>query len=354
MNLPFPPNSPAPLPLCSYPLTPSAILPLYLSPQPYPVRCSPMPTVLLINANSKRGQEMFEAAQEALKNVGFHDLEPHAVSSLEESTAVLKAAIARGDELVVVGGGDGTLSSSAHVLAGSETALGVLPLGTGNTFARGLELPLDLEGAAKVLAKGEFARVDVGRVNGRIFINSVSLGASEQIASSLDGDLKKKLGLLAWPVAAFKALRGRRPMRLELRTDHLRLNVRTRQLLIANNSNIASFVTAPGASLQNGQLETLVLGSESFWSLIKAGWNLLLKRSSKSDIHSVFGPTIEVRSLGKVRPANVDGDILTQTPLKVDILPRALRVVVPLGSSLLTEGKMLEFALERERADAKG
>jgi len=310
-----------------------------------------MPTVLLINANSKRGQEMFEAAQSALKAVGFTDLEAHAVSSLEESTAVLKAAIERGDELVIVGGGDGTLSSSAHVLAGSETALGVLPLGTGNTFARGLELPLDLEGAAKVLAKGEFARVDVGRVNGRIFINSVSLGASEQIASSLDKDLKKKLGLLAWPVAAFRALRGRRPMRLELRTEFLRMKVKTRQLLVANNSNIASFVTAPGATLQDGRLETLILGNESLWSLIKAGWNLLLKRSSKTDIHSVFGPKIEIHSLGKARPANVDGDILTYTPLEVDILPRALRVVVPLGSSLLTERKMREFALERERAE---
>ncbi|MBC7646535.1 MAG: YegS/Rv2252/BmrU family lipid kinase [Pseudopedobacter sp.] len=313
-----------------------------------------MPTVLLINAHSKRGQEMFEAAQQVLKKVGFHDLEPHAVQSLEESEAVLRAAIARGDEMVVVGGGDGTLSSSAHVRAGTETALGVLPLGTGNTFARGLELPLDLEGAAKVLAKGEFARVDVGRVNGRIFINSVSLGASEQIASRLDKSLKKKFGLMAWPVAALRALGGRRPMRLELRTEFLKMNIKTRQLLIANNSNIASFVTAPGATLQDGRLETLILGNESLWSLVKASWNLLRKRSSKTDIHSVFGPAIEIHSLSKARPANVDGDILTYTPLKVDILPRALRVVVPLGSSLLTEGKMLEFALERERAEAEG
>src|SRR5207245_2348151 len=82
----------------------------------------------------------------------------------------------RGDDLVVVGGGDGTISAAASALADSKTRLGILPLGTLNHFARDLGIPTDLDEAARLIAAGNERRVDVAEMNGRIFINNSAIG----------------------------------------------------------------------------------------------------------------------------------------------------------------------------------
>ena len=86
-----------------------------------------------------------------------------------------KAIADRGDKLVVVGGGDGTISAAASALIGSKTALGILPLGPLNHFARDLGVPTKLEDAAALIAKGKPRPVDVAEMNGRIFINNSAI-----------------------------------------------------------------------------------------------------------------------------------------------------------------------------------
>jgi diacylglycerol kinase family enzyme len=95
---------------------------------------------------------------------------------------LLRREVEAGAHTVIIGGGDGTLSECASHLIHTNVAMGVLPLGTGNTFARSIGIPLDLNAAARTIATGNVQRIDVGQVNDQIFLNSVSLGLSAEIA----------------------------------------------------------------------------------------------------------------------------------------------------------------------------
>ena len=92
-----------------------------------------------------------------------------------EMIARARRAVADGAPVVVAGGGDGTINAVASALVGSQTRLGVLPLGTLNHFAKDMNIPLDLDAAVANAVRGKTARVDVGEVNGRIFLNNSCL-----------------------------------------------------------------------------------------------------------------------------------------------------------------------------------
>lgn len=169
---------------------------------PTPDNTLPRPITVLINTHSRRGKMMFQPAIQALRREGVSIAHIHAMKSREETARILRSEIELGARLVICGGGDGTLFTCADILVNTSVAMGVLPLGTGNTFVRSIGLPVDLKAAAKVIARGHIENIDVGRVNGHIFLNSVSLGLSAVIADALDKRTKRRLGLLAWPVVS--------------------------------------------------------------------------------------------------------------------------------------------------------
>ncbi len=292
----------------------------------------PRPITLLINTHSRKGKAQFEAAIEALKAAGVPLSETNAVQNAQESVKLLKREIEAGANLVIVGGGDGTLSGCAGVLAGTDVAMAVLPLGTGNTLARSLGIPLDLEGAAKTIAAGHIEAMDVGRVNGRVFLNSVSIGLSAEIAHTLDGDIKKKLGLLAWPVVGARVLWKHRARVLKISSDAKTFHVRTHQLVISNGRYIAGPVAAaPDASVQDSALRVFTLGGAKLKDVFKMGWKLL-RGQHVEDKNSRYFATQKVRvesKRGRRLMADVDGEINEHTPLELEVWPHALRVVVP-------------------------
>ncbi|HVF85095.1 MAG TPA: YegS/Rv2252/BmrU family lipid kinase, partial [Abditibacteriaceae bacterium] len=238
----------------------------------------PRPIALLVNANSRKGREMFDAAQKALRDAGL-EIEAHAVHSIDETRALLKREIDAGAKFVIVGGGDGTLSEVAGQLVHTQTAMGVLPLGTGNTFARSIGIPLNLEEACKTIAGGWIEGIDVGRVNNQYFLNSVALGLSAEIAGALDKNTKKKLGLMAWPVVGFRVLAGHRPLILRVVSQEKTYSVRTHQLLVVNGRYVAGPIAAsPQASVQDHSFDVFVLGGAKRGSLYKTAWNWLRGR----------------------------------------------------------------------------
>jgi len=290
----------------------------------------PRPTTLLVNANSRKGKKMFDAAQSALRDVGLQ-IEAHAVQSPDETNRLLKREIDAEAKFVIIGGGDGTLSEVAGQLIHTQTAMGVLPLGTGNTFARSVGIPLDLQDACRTIAAGHIEAVDVGRVNDQYFLNSVALGLSAEIAGALSKDVKKKLGLLAWPIVGFRVLSGHRPLILRVVAAEETYSVRTHQLLIVNGRYVAGpIAAAPDSSIQNGQFDVFVLGGARHGSLYKTAWKWLRGRH-REDPDARFFTTqkLRVESLRRPLKADVDGEINDRTPLEVELLRGALRVVVP-------------------------
>lgn len=293
----------------------------------------PHPISLLINANSRRGKDAFDSAVAALKAAKVPLKRAVEMSDEAETDRLLREEIADGARVVIIGGGDGTLSHCANLLAGTQTAMAVLPLGTGNTWARSLGLPLKLEAAAQVIAKGHIENSDVGRVNGRVFLNSVALGLSCEIAQSLDKNTKKKLGLLAWPLVGTRVLWHHKPLQIKVTSRERTYHVRTHQILVVNGRYVAGPVAAaPHASIQDSSLDVFTLGGAKFSSLLHSSL-VWLRGQHLNDPQTKFFSTQHVRIESLRRPifAAVDGEIDLKTPLDIDVWPGALKVVVPQG-----------------------
>lgn len=288
------------------------------------------PILLLINGNSRRGREAFEDVQKLLAEAGIPIKEAVLAKDKAETERLLRREIEAGAQTVIVGGGDGTLSLCAEYLVGTQVAMAVLPLGTGNTFVRSIGIPVDMAAAIENIAKGEVQYIDVGKVNDQIFLNSVSLGLSATIAKSLTKEIKKKLGVLSWPYIGLKVMLSHRPMALTLIENGQKRKVRTHQLVVANGRYVAGPIRASDeASLQDSELTVFTLGGTTKFELIKTGLEWLANRHVESNGVKYFETQdLEVHSRRPIK-ASVDGEVNEKTPLKIVVLPRSLRVVVP-------------------------
>ena len=293
----------------------------------------PRPITLIINANSRKGRSAFPHAVAAVKAAGILLVEAHAVRNKSETLRLLRREVEAGANTVIIGGGDGTLSECAGHLINTQVAMGVLPLGTGNTFARSIGIPLELEQAAQTIADGNVQAVDVGRVNEQVFLNSVSLGLSCEIAGALDEHTKRRLGLLAWPLIGARVIATHQPLMVKIEAEEKSFPVRTHQLLVVNGRYVAGpIAAAPAASVQDNRFDVFVLGGAKKGDLARAAWHWLRGHHVASPETRYFtAQKVTITSLRRPLRANVDGDINETTPLRMEVLPRALRVVVPQG-----------------------
>src|SRR6266540_3664504 len=142
----------------------------------------PKKAALIVNTRSRRGRAWFSDAHACLADSGMELVQTIATRDAKRVIAETASAVEKGLPLVVVGGGDGTLSAVARHFVGSKSVLGVLPLGTGNQFARDLCIEASLEAACGVIASGEVARVDAGVIGDDYFLNVATVGLTSRIA----------------------------------------------------------------------------------------------------------------------------------------------------------------------------
>lgn len=293
----------------------------------------PSPCLLLINGNSRKGRAAFHQAVAALAQAKVPIREAKLAGSPEESIALLKKEVASGAACVIVGGGDGTLSHCAEVLANTPVTMAVLPLGTGNTFVRSLGLPVTIPGAVQAIVNGKVVSIDVGQVNDQIFLNSVAVGLSTKIAQALSKEVKAKLGLFSWPYVGARMLLTHRAVRVRITTDERSFVVRTHQLVIANGRYVAGPILASqDASVMDSHLTVFVLGGAGKGLLLRAALEWITHRHTDWSRQRYFeAKTLTVESLRRPLKANVDGEINEWLPLHLKVLPRALKVIVPQG-----------------------
>jgi diacylglycerol kinase family enzyme len=262
----------------------------------------PLPITLIINANSRKGLIAFRSAVAAVQAAGIPLREARAVKSKAETLQLLKREVAAGTHTVIVGGGDGTLSECAGHLIHTNVAMGV-------------------------------QAIDVGRVNGQVFLNSVSLGLSCEIAGALDKRTKRRLGMFSWPIIGARVIATHHPVVLKVTSEEKSFPVRTHQLLVVNGRYVAGpIAAAPEASVQDSHFDVFVLGGAGKKALARAAWQWLRGQHTFAPETRYFKTTkLRVESTRRSLPANVDGDINENTPLEMEVLPGALRVVVPQG-----------------------
>ncbi|MEA3066815.1 MAG: hypothetical protein QOK41_222 [Sphingomonadales bacterium] len=251
-----------------------------------------------------------------------------------DCAARCRAIAERGDDLLVVGGGDGTVSAAASALVGTETLLGILPLGTLNHFARDLGLPTKLEEAATLIASRRGRRVDVGEMNERVFINNSAIGLYPLMV--VDRDLqRRRLGRskrLAMLVASLRTLTRFGHQRLTLTVNDRRALVDTPLLFVGNNDYRLD-LGAPGRreSLEDGQLYVLVMRRKTRIGFVAASIRALFNRTRRDDMVQLESvERLRVDSRRRQLVVSLDGEVVrVEPPLDYKIRKKALRVIAP-------------------------
>jgi YegS/Rv2252/BmrU family lipid kinase len=288
------------------------------------------PAVLVVNARARKGRVLADRAARLLREHGVGLRKTILVTDPALLGTALDQALELAPDLVVVGGGDGTLSAAGKRLAHLDVALGVLPIGTTNNFARGLGLPLDLADAVATIATGRVVDVDLGRVGTELFTNLVSLGVSTEVAEHVPHLLKRFLGRLAYPLTALSVLPSHRPFRAHVTTFDADVEFTTHQLNIANGAFHAGQRIARDASVDDHLLVAYRLGTDSRARLIASVLRHAATGSRRRLSEDAFLTATELRL--ETEPAlslDVDGEVLGTTPAYIAIVPNALRVVAP-------------------------
>ncbi len=285
---------------------------------------------LFINTNARRGAKQFDRAVVSLKNAGVALGCTIAVDDPKELLPSIQRAVAAGYARIIVGGGDGSLSGVMAVFANRPVTLGVLPLGTGNDLARTLGIPLDLDGAARVIAAGEIARIDLGCANERFFINTLSMGVSDDVARATTRRLKRTLGFFAYGVAALKVLPRHRHFRVHIEAVEKVCDVETHQLVVANGTYVGEHIKAgPDASIDDGRLVVFTLEGRSRYQLIRGAWSVLRGRHATDPRNNYFETTHLAIRTEPPQMLTLDGEISGETPVEITVASRALRVFAP-------------------------
>jgi diacylglycerol kinase family enzyme len=246
----------------------------------------------------------------------------------------VKLAIEEGDDAVVAVGGDGTVSAVASALVSSEMPLGVVPLGTRNHFAKDLKLPTEMEAAIQTIAARRTIKVDVGELNGRIFINNASLGVYPDIV--VEREALRRRGLskgMAFLSATAAILRTHRGLVVKITADESVQVARTPFLMIGNNEYKANGVhLAERSRLNGGRLSAYLAPRVHTRDLPKLLASALLGRGgSNHNFQSIVARELTAE-IPERRPLKVaiDGEIVVMTaPLYFRVRPLALRVIAP-------------------------
>ncbi len=258
-------------------------------------------------------------------------LSMHAPGELEDE---LRRRVAERHAVVFVGGGDGSVATAARALRGTRTALGVLPLGTRNNFARDLGVPLELEQAVPALLAGEERRVDLGCVNGRAFVNNVSLGLYPRAVKRRTRH-QRRLGLgkaAAMAYAVLNVLRAFRLERLRVRWDANEERVRTPFVFVGNNEyRFSSQEPGRRRRLDQARLSAFYGGGMGplrlLWTTLRA---LAAGAEEVPELAKVVTERLTVEPRGRSVEVAVDGELVVlAAPLVFSSLPGSLRVRVP-------------------------
>jgi diacylglycerol kinase family enzyme len=236
---------------------------------------------------------------------------------------------------IVAGGGDGTINAVASAVVGTPRLLGVLPLGTLNHFAKDLRIPLDLEGAARNILDGHAASIDVGEVNGRIFLNNSSLGLYPTIVRHREKQ-QERLGRGKWPAffwAALTVLRRYPFLTVRLSTDTKEMVRRTPFIFVGNNEyEMESFNVGARSCLDAGQLSLYTAQRTGRLGLLRFAFRALfggLRDEDDFDALCTEEIWVETRRPRRL-PVALDGEVTVMTtPLHYRVRPGALRVLVP-------------------------
>lgn len=289
----------------------------------------PKQAFLVVNAMSRNGEAAFEQARELLAERGVELLEAHAIKDPDRMQPTVREAIAKRAPMIIVGGGDGSLSSTIDDFLGTETVFAVLPLGTANSFARTLGIGTDLEAAVDTIASGRKMRIDLGAIDGDYFANAAAMGLSPLIAETVPHKLKKHFGMLGYMIWAIRVAFKFRPFRLHVDDGKVLHKAWATEVRIANGTHHGGVELVESADLQSGEIVVQAVTGRSLLGLAWSWFATLFKlRARKQTVTEYHGRELRIVSRPKQK-ISIDGELSARTPVTVSVARAAVWVAAP-------------------------
>src|SRR5437763_2051294 len=264
-----------------------------------------------------------------LRNAGWN-VELRLTEAAGDAGGLTREAVDRHTDVVIAAGGDGTINEIIQELVGSETALGVLPIGTANVWARDTNIPLDHAGAREVLVHGKTRWIDLGCVNGRYFLLMAGIGLDGEVTLAVEKKPIKRLGAVAYLLVGAWLGLGYESFRVYMTINGRLVKKHALQVVIGNTQLYGGAIKYTWqAKCDDGLLDVCVLRKRTILERIFVVADFLLYRSQRHQWVSYAKCTsLNVRTRKPVA-IQVDGEPFGYTPARFSIFPKALKVIVP-------------------------
>ncbi|MBV7407992.1 diacylglycerol kinase family protein [Maritimibacter sp. DP1N21-5] len=292
-------------------------------------------THAIVNANSGReeGVSIRDTLADCVGAAGG-TLTMHEVRRGDDLPGVARRALDAGATTVVAAGGDGTLCGVAQTMAGSGVAMGVIPLGTFNYFARAVGIPEDSAAAIRAICNGRLVSTPVGRINDRVFLNNTSIGVYSAILKQRE-DTYRRFGrsrLAAYWSVVRALIRFYDPMTMKIDVDGERISVKSPLAFVGNSSfQLERFGLAGADAVRSGKLALYLADDVGRMGLVKHAARLAVGAMQEGrDFRLVTGTEIEIDPGKHKRLVVRDGEKEPMRgPYRIRLVPGALDLVVP-------------------------
>ena len=294
---------------------------------------------LIVNTRSRTGERTFFQALDRLQDLGVTLGPTYAVRDPVRLPETVRDVLEDGSEyrLLILGGGDGSVSSVVDFLAHHHVVLGLLPLGTANDFARTLGIPSDIEGACQTIAAGKMVDVDLGLAGDNYYVNVASVGLGVETTRVLSPWMKKSVGPLAYQAAAIKAFLNHEPFSARLTFpdgDHEPVeHERLLQVAVGNGRFYGGgMVVAPESGIDDRTLDVYAIELGRHRDLIGVARYLKSGDFIRNESVTQYRTERVRLETDPELAVNIDGEVVTRTPQDFSVAHNALKVIVPRDS----------------------
>ncbi len=288
------------------------------------MQAMPREAALFVNEGSRTGETLFADAKSQLLDCGW-ELPQAKLVPPAELAETIKASE---QEIIFIGGGDGTMQIAAGAMINSPKTLGILPLGTGNALARDLGIPIKLNDACTYAWDAQPRLVDVALANDRVFVNLASIGLVGDIARRLEPNMKKLIGRAAYVRPLVDALEAAQPFHVSIETRGRTESFQTLLIAVGCGATQGGIIPLPGeAGIGTGKLTIYSLKSADLTEYIELLWKMAT--GSAHEIDDLYLEEAEIVRISVAPGQEVifDGEGAGPTPVNIEVRPRALRVL---------------------------
>lgn len=283
-------------------------------------------------AGHSSAEAIRERLDELLAPSGWQ-VEVYETTGEEDVAELTRQACRRGAGLVVAAGGDGTVTAVINGIVGTEIPLGILPVGTGNGLARGLQIPIDVDKAIDLIAgEHDIRSIDTMRVKDQHYVLNVSAGISAGAMRNTPPEVKRRFGVAAYLWTIIKELIGIQPRRFRLKIDDRLVMVRATEVLVSNGSILKERLTllGPPEDFTDRRLDVQIVTADSLFDHLKMVWGLVLRHTREPRLTQIqVKKKIYIETRGRPVTVQADGELIGSTPIEVSMVPASVRIIVP-------------------------